>query len=52
MNISVKYFLFNTKYGKGKGKLLPKIEEISGEKVHVNVYFKNYKTPLKMFYKK
>jgi len=25
-----------TKYGKGKGKLLPKIEEISGEKSHTN----------------
>ena len=26
----------NTKYGKGKGKLLPKIEEISGGKVDTN----------------
>ena len=26
----------NTKYGKGKTKLLPKIEETSGEKAHTN----------------
>ena len=26
-----------TKYGKGKGKLLPKIEEISGGKTHTNI---------------
>jgi hypothetical protein len=27
---------FNTKYGKGKGKLLQKTEEISGRKAHTN----------------
>ena len=26
----------NTKYGKGKGKLLPKIEDISEAKAHTN----------------
>ena len=40
----------NTKYGKGKGKLLPKIEEISGGKAHRNLikipYLREYKAHL------
>jgi hypothetical protein len=28
----------NTKYGKGKGKLLQKIEKISGGKAHTETY--------------
>ena len=27
----------NTKYGNGKGKLLPKIEEVSGGEAHTNI---------------
>ena len=27
-----------TKYGKGKGKVLPRIEEISGGKAHTNTW--------------
>ena len=30
--------MVNTKYGKGKGKLLLKIEEISGGKEHTNTW--------------
>ena len=30
--------MHNTKYGKGKGKLLPKIEEISRGKAHTNTW--------------
>ena len=34
--------LANPKYGKGKGKLLPKIKEISGEKAHTETYLKYF----------
>ena len=35
-NLSVHNLLFDTKYGKGKGKLFLKIEEISGGKAHTS----------------